>query len=285
MSSPHVFDVTSSNFDEVVVKRSAEVPVVIDFWAEWCGPCKRLGPLLESIVDDLGGKVVLAKVNTELAPDLAEAFAIRSIPAVFAIKEGKIVDQFVGGLPEAALRNWFDRLLPSEAEIAAAQARELEPTDPAAAEERYRHALRVDPEFAPAEIGLARLLLARDETAEVRAWLARLEARGFLEPEAEQIKAELTLRDQSANVGGIDSARAAAEAAPGDLQLRFELAEALAAAHRFDEALEIALDLVERDPKGLREPARKLMLNVFQLLPAESPLAADFRRKLSSALF
>jgi putative thioredoxin len=285
MKSFHVFDVTSSNFDEVVVKRSTEVPVVIDFWAEWCGPCKRLGPLLESIVDDLGGKVVLAKVNTELAPDLAEAFAIRSIPAVFAIKEGKIVDQFVGGLPEAALRHWFDRLLPSEAEIAAAQARELEPTDPAAAEERYRHALRVDPEFAPAEIGLARLLLARDETAEVRAWLARLEARGFLEPEAEQIKAELTLRDQSANVGGIDSARAAAEAAPDDLQLRFELAEALAAAHRFDEALEIALDLVERDPKGFREPARKLMLNIFQLLPAESPLAADYRRKLSSALF
>jgi putative thioredoxin len=285
MASPYVIQTTSTTFEEDVVKRSAEVPVVVDFWAEWCGPCKRLGPVLEGLAEEFAGKFILSKINTETSPDLAEAFGIRSIPAVFAIKEGRIVDSFVGGLPEAAIREWIQSLLPSEAELAVREAELLEATDPAKAEETYRHALRVAPEFAPAEIGLARLLLRRNEVKEVRAWLQRLEERGFLEPEAEKIKAELTLREQADAVGGLDAVRARVVANPNDLQARLDLAEALASAHQYEEALAIALDIVERDPKGLRESARKLMINVFQLLPPESELLADYRRQLSSALF
>jgi putative thioredoxin len=279
-----VIDATTENFQQDVIDRSYSVPVVIDFWATWCGPCRTLGPVLEKLATEYAGKFLLAKVDTDKESALAAQFGVRSIPAVFAVRDGNAVDGFVGVQPESVIRTWIDRLLPTPAETLAALARYLEPADPQAAEARYAEALALDPELAGAQTGLARLLLDQGRLEDARARIAALELRGFLEPEAEKIKAELMLRQQAGQVGSADSARTALAAHPDDLNLKFELAEALAAAAQYDDALALCLELVERDRKGVGEKARQTMVAIFQLLPQDSELVSEFQRQLSLAL-
>lgn len=282
--SEFIIDATREGFELEVIERSKSVPVVVDFWAEWCGPCRRLGPLMEKLAREYAGKFILVKADTEQLGDIASAFGVQGIPAVFALKDAKIVDTFTGLLPEAAIRQWLDRLVPSAAQQLALDAKELEATDPAAAEDRYREAVALEPREPIARIGLARVLEAQGKTEEALAEITFLEGRGYLEPEAEAVKARLTLDAASADAGDLDTARAEAEARPDDLSARFRLAEALAAADQHEEALEICLDLVEHDRQGVGEQARQTMLAVFNLLPPGDPIAVDYRRKLSFVL-
>lgn len=281
---PRVIDATRESFQTDVLERSHDLPVVVDFWASWCGPCRMLGPLLERLADEYGGQFLLVKADTDQLGDIAAAFGVQGIPAVFALKNGEIVDQFVGVQPERVIREWIDRLLPGPSEKLANEAKTLETTDPARAEAKYREALALDAELARARIGLARVLLAAGKTDAARNEIAYLERRGYLEPEAEQLKAEIVLKTQGKESGGLDAARAEVAARPDDLNARFHLAEALAAAGQYAEALQIALDLVERDRKGLGEQARQTMLAIFNLLPPDDPLAVEYRRKLSFVL-
>jgi putative thioredoxin len=283
--NPNIIETTEATFERDVIERSRDVPVVVDFWATWCQPCHQLGPILERLATESDGEFVLVKAETEQVPNVAAQLGVRSIPAVFAIKDGRVADSFVGLLPESAIRAWIERLLPTPAERKVAEARRLAATDPRAAESRYREAIALAPPSPAAKIGLARLLLAQGRVAEAMAPIAELEARGFLEPEAERLKAELMLRAGADHAGELAPLRAEAAAHPEDLGLRFRLAEALAAAGEFADALELALSIVEGGPKDLRESARKLMVNLFQLLPVDSELAAEYRRKLSAALY
>ena len=280
-----IFEVTAEGFDRDVIARSFTTPVVVDFWAEWCAPCRTLGPVLEALASEYAGKFVLAKADTEALADLASRFGVRSIPAVFGVRDGRVVDSFVGALPESSIRTWIDRLLPTPAESELIAARLVEPTDPASAEPHYRAAIGFEPNDPAAKVGLARVLLRLDRDGEVREIISALETRGFLEPEAEAIKADLAVRARGASSGGVESARAALAAEPANPGLRLKLAEALAASGGFGEALELALALVEDRPKALGDEPRRLMLNVFQLMPADSPEAAEYRRKLSAALY
>ena len=282
--SPHIIDVLEENFIAEVVERSATVPVVVDFWAEWCQPCRLIGPILERLAVEYDGRFVLAKAETEKVPDVASGFEVRSIPAVFAVKGGKIVDSFVGAQPEATVRAWIDRLMPTPAETLLAEARSLEATDHESAEARYRDALALAPDELGAKLGLGRMALALGRVDEARAVIEALERRGFLEPEAETLKAELTLRGNAESGGGVDPLRAELAAKPGDHARQLALAEALAARGEYEEALGLALDLVETDRRGTGESARKLMIAAFQVLPSDSELVADFRRRLSFAL-
>ena len=284
VNSPYIVETTQETFERDVVDRSRDVPVVVDFWAAWCGPCRTLGPRLERLAEEYGGKFVLVKADTERVPDIAAAFGIRSIPAVFGLKDGKLVDSFVGVLPESEIRAFLDRLLPTPAERLIAEARGLESTDLKAAEERYRIALDLAPEEPQVKIGLARVLLAQDRPDEARPLIEALERRGYLEPEAEKLKADLTLRSQAEGAAGVESARAAAAADPDNPDLAFALAEALAAVGRYPEALDLCLDLIERHRKRVGESAHKLMLTIFQLL-GDAEIVADYQRKLASALF
>lgn len=280
-----VVEVTAENFEREVIERSHETPVVVDFWAEWCQPCRMLGPVLEALARESGGAFVLAKADTEAVPTIAAEFGVRSIPAVYGVRDGRVVDVFVGALPESSIRAWLDGILPTPAERLVAEAKRLEPTDARAAEARYREALALGPTDPAATTGLARVLLRGGNRDEAGNLLAGLEARGYLEPEAEAVKAELALSRQSEAAGGVEASRAALAARPDDPALRLAFAEALAAAGRHDEALALALAVVEDGGKAHRDEARRLMLNVFQLLPPDSELAADYRRRLSAALY
>jgi putative thioredoxin len=282
--NPHVFEVTAENFEAEVVERSKRALVVIDFWAEWCAPCRLLGPILEKLAAEYHGRFVLAKAETERLPEIASAMGVRSIPAVFAIKGGRVVDSFVGALPESALREWINRNLPTPAETLVSEAVGLEPSDPTAAESKYRAALALEPASVPAKIGLGRVALALGRLDEARSIVQALERRGFLEPEAETLKAELTIHAHPEAGGGLDALIAAHQAEPADKPTQLRLAEGYAAAGRFEEALKSALELVERDRRGTGEDARKLMIAVFQLLPPDSELANEYRRQLSFAL-
>jgi putative thioredoxin len=282
--SPNVIEPTSRTFQQDVIEQSRTVPVVVDFWAAWCAPCKLLGPVLEKLAGEYAGKFILAKVDTERNPELAAQFGVRSIPVVFGLRGGKIADAFIGAQPEAMIRGWLDRLLPTPAEMLAAEASKLEITNAKEAEQKYNEALTLDPDFTAAQTGLARIALDQGRLEDATARIAALERRGFLEPDAEKVKAELTLQLQAQNAGGVETTRAASAANPDDLNLKFQLAEALAASGQYADALALCLELVERNRKGVGENARQTMIAIFQLLPPDSDLVAEYQRQLSMAL-
>ena len=274
-----VTETTAESFEHDVLERSREVPVVVDFWAPWCGPCRMLSPVLERLTAEYGGRFVLVKANTDQLPDAAAAFQVQSIPAVFGVTGGEVADAFAGALPEQQVRVWIDRLL-SRHRLTAAAGRE--DSDPAGAAAAYRQLLEEWPNESRAAIGLARVLIRLQELDEARAVLEKLEERGFLEPEAEQLKADLDL--QARECIDVDACRRAAENAPDDLAAQLKYAEALAGARQYEEALQRALSLVQRDRNGVGEPARQLMIDIFRVVD-ESELVSEYRRKLSMALY
>jgi putative thioredoxin len=282
----HVIEATGDTFEQSVLERSRAVPVVVDFWATWCPPCRMLGPILEKLAGEYDGRFVLAKVDSDRAPELAAQFGVRSIPAVFGIRDGKVFDTFVGVLPESVIRTWLDRLLPTPAEILAAEALALEPTDQEAAAAKYTAALALVSDLPAAQIGLARVALDAGRLDDAVARITSLERRGFLEPEAEKVKARLTLRLQAQEAGGLtlEAARAALAASPEDPSKKFQLAEALAASSQYADALALCLELVERGGKEIAQKARQTMTAIFQLLPPTSELVTEYQRLLSLAL-
>jgi putative thioredoxin len=247
-------DVNQADFEQNVLERSREVPVVVDFWAEWCGPCRRLGPALEQAAKEREGKVDLAKVDVDANQGLAQAFRVQGIPAVKAFKDGRIVGEFTGAIPPPQIKQFFDQLVPSEAELQADAA--LESGD----EAQLRAALETDPRNAGVARALGRLLLARGETD------AALEV---LEPhEHDFTAAGLAARARlSRNGGGLDEAFAAWD--------RDDRAAAL-------EALQTAFGAAAEDE---REDIRKVMVAIFTELGPGDPLAREHRRRLASAMY
>ncbi len=284
-ASNWIVDADDQTFQSLAVERSRETLVIVDFWAAWCQPCRLLGPILEKLAVDYGGKFVLVKADVERSPSIAAAFGVESIPAVYALGDGNLLDYFVGVRSEAQLRGWIDRLLPSPSQMLVTEARGLETSDPAAAEAKYREAIALDANLAAAKIGLASLLLATGRIEESRAIVDDLESRGFLEPEAEKLKAQLNLHAQPSSQADLEALRSAVALRPDDLDERLKLAEALAAEERYDEALPIALSVVETHNKEFVDRARQLMVDIFRLLPEDSPLTSEYRRRLSTALY
>ena len=251
-SSPHhVIEATSETFVREVIERSSTVPVVVDFWAPWCGPCRMLSPILEKLAGEYGGKFLLAKVNSDQNPDVAGQFGVRSIPAVFGVRDGAVADAFMGVQPESVIRSWINRLLPTEAESLARAARRLESSDPRAAEAKYGQALALQSDLPQAQIGLARIALAEGQIEDAAARLAALERQASSNPRPSGSRphwcSRLRPRGQAAS-----TPRALLAAHPDDLKLKFALAEALAAAGQYAEALALCLDLVRARSQGSR---------------------------------
>lgn len=284
-ASAWIVETRADRFQEDVLDRSKQVPVVVDFWAPWCAPCRHLGPILERLAEEYDGRFVLIKANTDEMPEIAMAFGVEVVPTVFALRNGAVVDHFRGALSEAEVRAWLERVLPSEAELLTAQARRLERTDPQAAEETYRKVLERSPNAVSAKVGLARTVLARGRLEEARQIIEELAQVGALDAEGERLQAEIHLRSQSMHPGGVEAARAAAAANPDNLELQFQLAQALASAGQHAEAMDVCLAIIQRDRHGLGEKSRELMVHLFHLLGPDSELTSTYRRKLALALY
>ena len=283
--SPWIIEGTDQNFEQEVLGRSKEVLVVVDFWAEWCQPCRLLAPVLEKLAREGNGQFLLVKVNVDLNQGLASAFGVQSIPHVFALKDGQLVDQFTGVLSEEQIRQWLEQFQPSAIELLLREAQQLEKSDATSAEAKYREALELEPGNDRIKIALGKLLLVQHRDADTRSILQELEARGFLEPEAETLKAELELRAAAAEGGGVGECRQALASNPADPHLQIKLADALAVVQQYAEALELLLQVVQQHPGDRREEARSTMVKIFQMLGPEADLARTYRRKLATALY
>ncbi len=277
--SPHVVNTDDQSFEQDVFERSKQTPVVLDFWSPTCMPCRMLSPVLEQLADEHNGRFVLVKAQTEMNMKGATEFNVRGIPAVFGIVDGEVVDYFEGALPADPVGEWLQRVY-SASETA--QARRLEDADAPAAEEKYRELLQRSPNNSVVSIGLARTLLSQDKIDEAREIVDELEKRGFLEPEAEQLKATLQLQSKS----DVDLAeeRGAAEAAPENLEVQLRYAEALAAHQQFEESMAKCLEIIQREKTGVGERAREVMVDLFRVAPDEE-LVRSYRRKLSMLLY
>lgn len=284
-SSSWVVETTSETFDRDVIQRSKQVPVVVDFWAPWCAPCRALAPVLVQLANEHAGKFVLVKANVDQMPDIAAGFGVQSIPAVYGFRDGHVVDGFVGALAEPELRGWVDRLLPSPAQQRVQQGMAVLSDNAVQAEARFREALELDPNLLSATAGLADALWRQQRFDECQSAIQQLDDRGYSDPEIERIKAELALRRQAEHAGNLAACRQAVAQRPNDAAARFALAQALVAQQQYAEALQTALHIVQIDRTGLGDSARQLMVDIFRVLSDDSPLTREYRRKLSMALY
>ena len=273
-----VIDVQDRDFETAVIERSRSVPVVVDFWAPWCGPCRVLGPILERLAMEMQGAFVLAKVNVDQNPTLSRRFGVQSIPMVKAFRDGQMADGFTGALPESQVRAWLRKLIPSVADRLADEAARLTATDPVGAAERYRAALQEDPAHERSLLGLGRILvLAGDPEAE--AILRRVPAGSRAHAEAQALL-ELGdfLRTPARPDGG-------AEAPEQTSAARYAAAAGYARSGNWEQALQALLEVVQRDRAFADDGARRALLAIFALLGESEPLVARYRRLLANTLF
>jgi putative thioredoxin len=283
--STWVINVDDTDFERAVIERSRNQPVVVDFWAPWCGPCRALGPILERLTAERGGEVVLAKVNVDESPQLAQQFQVRQIPLVIAFRDGRAVLDFEGILPEAQLRLFFDRIAPNETEKAIKQASGLEASQPAEAEALYRRVLAQDRHHEAARLGLARLLLAQGKEDEVTELLSEVGVEGREGAEAERLAGLVFLHQQAKPLGDEAALRRKVEAEPKNAQARYEFGCVVAAAGRYEEALQELLAAAEQNPALAAGKVRPVMVKIFNVIGARNPLADDYRNRLALLLY
>jgi len=280
----HVVDADDSSFETLALEGSHERPVVVDFWAEWCGPCRQLGPLLEGLAAEFAGAFRLVKVDTEQAPRTAQAWNVRSIPAVVGLREGRAVAEFVGAQPEAAVREFLARLLPTPADEQHANGvAHAEAGNAGEAELCFRAALELDPGHPPASVALGYLLLERGELDAATAVAAQARRASPLDGELERLDSALALR--SPGGADVESIERTVAADPRDPATRLELGQALAARGDYAPALEQLLAGVRLAPEHDAGAARKAILSIFEVLGSDHDLTRDARSRLARLLY
>jgi putative thioredoxin len=278
-------DVSAQDFNTEVIERSATVPVVVDFWAPWCGPCRVLGPVLESAVDAMAGRVDLVKINTDENPELAQQFQIQGIPAVKAFRDGKVVAEFVGAQPAPQVKKFLEQLAPPLALAALARAEAAVQAGQLTEAETELRGLLEDPQSGNrARLVLARLYADANRADEAHAQLALIDPRSQEALEIPTVERRLALAADANAYGGEAKAAAALAANPQDLEARYALASALAARGEFQPALEHLLEIASRNRKFRDDGARLAMLTIFERLGSGHELTQEFRRRLQIIL-
>lgn len=272
-----IFDVDEADFAERVLARSAEVPVVVDFWAAWCGPCRTLGPILEAAVTDRGGEVELAKVDVDANQGLAMQYRVQGIPAVKVFRNGQVVQAFEGAVPRATVDQVLDAVVPTAGEklVAAAEAAVADGREDEA-RTAYREALTLDPVDTDASVGLAELL-RHDDPEEAR----RLATQALPDPRAEAL---LTSLELDAVDGDPDELRHRLDRDPHAVEARLDLARVLVATGDARDGVDLLLDGVALGEPS-REACRNQLVQVFNLLGDDDPVVTDGRRRLANVLF
>jgi putative thioredoxin len=306
-ASPHIKDSGLATFAADVLEASRQVPVIVDFWAPWCGPCKQLGPSLEKAVTDANGAVKLVKVNIDENPEIAQQLRIQSIPTVYAFRDGQPVDGFMGALPDSQVQAFVTALASGAAsgdghdhghdhghghggpehaaQVLAVAAEALAAGDIGTAGQAYGHVLQDMPGDPRAVAGLASCYLKSGDIERARTTLQLVRPDSAQDEAIRAVEAELKLRDNPAPRGEIEVLRAKLAADEGDHQARYDLALVLDAAGERETAIAELLELVRRNRKWNEDAARTQLLTMFEAMGATDPRTIEARRKLSGLLF
>ncbi len=282
--SPYIKEVNTENFAEVVTQGSMQQPVLVDFWADWCAPCRSLMPVLSKLAEEYNGKFILAKVNSDENQQLAQQFGVRSLPTVKLFKNGAPVDEFMGALPESQVREFLERHIERESDrmIQAAEAASAAgDTDQALA--LLQQANAIDPGRPAVITALARLLTEKGELEQAEQLLKSLPIADRDSPEVSAMLAEL----EFARAGGEDSlAELEARLAdnPDDIDTRYQLALKLLAEKRYEPAMQHLLTIMQKDRTFQDDAARKTLLKAFDML-GDDPLVTEYRRKMFNLLY
>ena len=281
-----MIDTTLSSFEHDVIETSREVPVIVDFWAPWCGPCKMLGPLLERLEREYGGRFKLVNINSDMNPELVTSFNLKSIPYAVAFVDGTAVAQFMGAQPENFLRAFLDRLVPNPAELEHRSAREaLSKGQPEIAEDYLKNAIALDPSHAAARLDLAAVLLERGEVGRARLHFDMLIHGARQQASYETVRAHLQACEVAAGLPSIDLLARRIHLDDNDLEARLALAELLISTRDFAPAMNQLLKIVKRDRTFRNDVARLKMLAVFEMAAGDPDLVTEYRSRLSTLLF
>lgn len=285
-----VKDGSDQGFMADVIEASRAAPVIVDFWAPWCGPCKTLGPPLEKAVRNAGGKVRLVKINIDENPGVAGQLGVKSIPAVYAFDQGRPIDGFMGAISESQIKLFVDRLagadLTAEIEPLFEQAAEsLKLGDIGGAAQGYTAVLQLDPENVKAIAGMARIALSQGDAEQTQEILAHVPPEKANDPEVLSVKAALDLAAKAEAVGDNDELGAKVAANPTDWQARYDYAEALSARGDLEAASEQLLTIIAKNREWNEGAARTQLLKIFEAAGPTSEIAKQGRRKLSAILF
>ena len=290
-------DSDQTKFAKDVLEASRTVPVIVDFWAPWCGPCKTLQPMIEKVVTEAKGAVKLVKINIDQNQMLAQQLRIQSIPAVYAFFGGRPVDGFMGAVPESQIREFVNRLVQASGAAPGADGADdlnaaLEHAKQAVAEadfqlaaQIYNEVLEVAPDNLPALAGLARCYVQEGQVDQAKAILARVPAKDKTNAEIVALQAQLDLAEQAKAAGPIGDLKAKAAADPKDFQSRLDLAMAYWAGNQKQEAVDELLDMIKADRNWNEAAARQQLLKFFEALGFADPLAVAGRKRLSTILF
>lgn len=282
-------DSDTNNFSTDVIDQSTNIPVVVDFWAPWCGPCKQLSPTLDKLAREYGGKIQLVKINVDENQELATQMRVQSIPMVVAFKDGKPVDGFAGALPESQLRQFFEKLTGSEGspiEQALEKASMMVANgDTQNAAEIYSQILAQDPINAASHAGVAKCLIEAEGIEKAQAYLKGLDADILNKEEVKSVLAAIDLEHASTDTEETDSLRQKLDTRPDDPQLRYDLAIALYGDGCSEEAINILVELVKTHKTWNEEAARAQLLKIFEALGHSDPITIEGRRKLSVVIF